>query len=104
VLAIAGAMNATFAALEGFPEATVTLGASLEPVTDAVRFVVAQNAVAEPGWAKLFEAGWSDESGRPSVGVGVRAAQRIAQMHGGHAAARSLEHGTSITLVVPTKR
>lgn len=101
-IAVAGAVATTVAVLDGVAGAGVTLAVSLEPVTNALRFAVSQQAIAVASWPQIFDQTWVDRPGGESPMVLALAARRIAELHGGHAEARVLEHGTSLALVVPS--
>jgi hypothetical protein len=53
-------------------------------------------------WSQVFDRNWVERPGGASASIWARAAQRVAEWHGGHATARPLEYGTSITIVIPT--
>jgi len=101
-LAVSGALAATVATLDGVPDAGVTLAVSLDPLTNWLRFVVFQDTVAVANWSQAFDQTWVDRPGGASAIIWARAAQRIAEWHGGSATARALEHGVSMTIVIPT--
>ncbi len=68
-----------------------------------VVFTASQDAITVPeAWiARTFEAAWPMASAASSNFVMVRAAQRVAQLHGGQASAASIESGTALSVTLP---
>jgi hypothetical protein len=101
--AVAGAVVATIALLDGVKGARLTLSAVLEP--DAhVTFVVSQDNVSVPEiWAsRAFDPQWTDRPGGLPATVAMQAVTRAADAHGGQAAAALSARGTRIMVTVPT--
>lgn len=100
--ALAGLVLAT-AAL-GPAGHAITLSASPSPADGMVAVTVAQQAVSVPaGWlARAFDDGWPDGAGCSSqAAVLLRAARRVASLHGGRTRAATTGIGTELSIELP---
>lgn len=100
--ALACAVLATLALLEGVQDARLTVSARAES-NGHITFGVAQDIMTMPGnWcARAFDPQWTDRTGGVPALVSMLAIQRVAEAHGGTALVTSPGRGTSIVLSVP---
>lgn len=99
--AVAGLLMVTLG-LVGERDGAARLTASAKS-DGRVVFTASQESITVPeAWiARTFEAAWPLASAASSNFVLVRAAQRIAQLHGGQTSAASIESGTSLSMTLP---
>jgi hypothetical protein len=99
--AVSGLMTATAGILEGIAGGSVTVAAVAQP-QGFVSISVSQDALAVPAsWlASAFDTAWPVRAGRTGL-VLLQSARKIAEAHGGSAAAEAVGRGTSLRLVVP---
>jgi hypothetical protein len=98
--AVSGLLAATASLVEGIAGALVTATAS--PAPGGVTIAVSQQAMAVPAsWiAGAFESAWPVRSGRAAL-VLMQSARKVAEAHGGSAAAGSADGGTTFRITVP---
>jgi ParB/RepB/Spo0J family partition protein len=99
--AVAGLLMVTLG-LVGERDGAARLTASAKS-DGRVIFTASQESITVPeAWiARTFEAAWPLASAASSNFVLVKAAQRVAQLHGGQTSAASIESGTSLSMTLP---
>ena len=70
---------------------------------DRVTFTVSQTSLSVPdSWVdRTFEMPWPSTTSPAANLALMQAARRIAELHGGHASASSIDNGTSFTISLP---
>jgi signal transduction histidine kinase len=100
--AVAGAVSATLALLEGVPASRLALIAGLT-TTRQLTLVVSQDHVpATPAWIeRAFDVDWRERPGGTAVVLGMATLQRVARVHGGEATVASSPRGSRVGLTIP---
>lgn len=101
-IALAGMVLAVHAIVERVPAACIRLAVSTDATGRAILAVVSDGSVAIPAsWrSRFFDLSWAERPGGVSVGAGIVAARRIAQLHGGSLELAPAPTGCSLALRV----
>lgn len=106
-IAVAGMVSGVHATVERVSGALLRVAVSAGPDEGTARVAVSQGIVSMPAaWRlRFFDMAWPDRPGGMSVGAGLAAARRVAQLHGGTLQLDALEPGGCIvTLTLPAQR
>lgn len=100
--AVASALLATLALLDGIENPRVTLAIAPQSPS-AINVTISQQMIAAPAsWAaRAFDPAWIVRPGGSVAAIAMLTIERVASAHGGLASATCTTHGTSITLRLP---